>query len=133
MADPHLDLYSVFLILLSVGLGPELAPAVAAYIIIIPAAFVGALVALKQRPPDEGSKGALVYLTILTLWSIGITFGVSRVIQTHSGIDWRWLLFPVAFGISALGDRWLKAPEMLWGYLRRLYGAALATLPRGDK
>jgi hypothetical protein len=74
-----------------------------------------------------------VWVTVLTLWSVGITFGVSRVIQDHSGIDWRWLLFPVAFGISALGDRWLRAPELLWGYLRRLYGAALATLPRGDK
>ena len=84
-----------------------------------------------RRPPAEG--GALVYLAILTLWSIGITFGVSRVIQDHSGIDWRWLLFPVAFGISSLGDRWLKAPQMLWDYIRKLYSAAVATLPRGDR
>ena len=78
MDDPHLDPYSVFLILLSVGLGrfgPELAPAVAAYIIIIPAAFLGALVALKQRPPTQG---VLLIAAIVLMMQV--------IIDTHP--DW---------------------------------------------
>jgi hypothetical protein len=122
MQDPHLDLYSVASMLLALAVGPQFAPALAAYIIIALGALVGTLPALKQRDPSN-SASAIVFVLVLSAWSFGLTFGTSLVIQHYTGIGWQWFLFPVSFGISAMGDRWLQAPGLLWGLVLRAISA----------
>lgn len=103
MTDPRLDIFSVLSMLLALAVGPQFAPALAAYIIIFIGAMLGTLPALKARAPTDTSTSALVFVLVLTAWSFGVTFGVSVVIQQYSGIGWQWFLFPVSFGISADG------------------------------
>lgn len=129
MPDPHLDLYSVLLMLLVASVGPQVAPALAAYIIITVGALMGTLVALKMRAPDETpggalskASGALLFVFVLTAWSCGITFGASMLIQKWSGASWQWLLFPVAFGISSIGHRWLELPGLAWDLVKKGVG-----------
>lgn len=126
-ADPHLDLFSVASMLLALAVGPQIAPALAAYIIIFLGAVIGTLPALKMREPSEKPTSALLFVTVLTSWSVGLTFGVSMLAQQKFGIGWQWLLFPVSFGISAIGERWLEAPAIAWRLGKR---AVFAMLPK---
>lgn len=130
MQDPHLDLFSVFSMILAVSVGPQVAPALAAYIVIFLGAIVGTLPALKMREPSDKPTSAILFVTVLTVWSVGITFGASLLIQKHSGVGWQWLLFPVSFGISALGERWLEAPAIAWRFGKRAF---FAMLPKGGQ
>lgn len=128
--DPHLDLFSVFSMLLAVYVGPQYAPALAAYIIIIMGALLGTLPALKNRDPTEKPSGALLFCLGLVTWSCGITFAVSLLIQQYTGLGWKWLLFPVAFAISSFGDKWLQAPMLVWSWGKK---TLFAMLPKGNQ
>lgn len=130
MSDPKLDFFSVLSMLLAVSVGPQFAPALAAYIIILIGSMIGSLVALKMRPPTDKSTNALMFVIVLTAWSFGVTFGASLLIQQYSGIGWQWLLFPVSIGISSFGERWLQAPRMVWRILWDLIGKAA---PKGGQ
>lgn len=134
MTDPRLDIFSVLSMLLALAVGPQFAPALAAYIIIFIGAMLGTLPALKARAPTDTSTSALVFVLVLTAWSFGVTFGVSVVIQQYSGIGWQWFLFPVSFGISAIGERWMQAPGLVWGLFWNVVGKVVAArAPKGDQ
>jgi len=133
MADPRLDLFSVMSMLLALAVGPQFAPALAAYIIIFIGAMIGTLPALKAREPSDKQSSALIFVFVLTAWSFGLTFVVSVLIDRYSGIGWQWFLFPVSFGVSAIGDRWMQAPGMVWGLFWGAVGKVVpARAPKGE-
>jgi hypothetical protein len=100
----NLDPYTVVTALLGITLGPKYAPELAPLV-------VGTLPALKTR---VNTGGAVVFVLALTVWSCGMTGTIVMLASGYLDIPQQWLIFPVAVLCSAIGERWLSVPSLVF-------------------
>jgi len=117
--EPDLSPLSVVVALLTLFVGPQLAPALGAYSLILIAWFGGVLIGVWRLPPAP--RGMVAVFTVVTLIvTLGVTVPAADVLARHMPVlEAKGLLFPIAVLIPAVGHSWLDVAAWVWSLRRR--------------
>jgi hypothetical protein len=107
MAAPEIDLSPMAVALAVAGslVSPQLAYYVGAYAIIFIGWFGGLLFGLYRRAP-ESTMPVWAYSVCTLIASVGATVPASEALAKYIPFAYTALLFPVAFAIPAMPDKW---------------------------
>jgi len=117
MTTPNLDLVSIAAALAGAMLGPQMAPYVGAYTVILFAWVGGVLVGVYRRDPNSRMKTA-VFVAVTFVLTIGSTAAAASMLAAKVSAESTTLLFPIAFMIPAVGDDWIAVGKWLFSHLR---------------
>ncbi len=106
-APPNLDLVSIAAAIAGAALGPQLAPYIGAYSVILLAWVGGVIVGLYRRDQDS-RMGAAAFITVTFVMTIGLTAFIASVLAQRISAESTTLLFPIGFLIPAVGDSWIE-------------------------
>jgi hypothetical protein len=120
MSHPPLDPISVGIAVATLVVGAGSAQYAGPYLVIFIGALLGSMIALRRRDPGPRMHAAL-FVVILIVWSMSLTVPIAEGTAAAAGKDWKWLAFPVATGLAALGEDW----ERVGAKVKSLYFAAL--------
>lgn len=114
-SQPSVDPVSVLLVIFTMLLGPQFAPAATAYSIILVGSFVGIMIGVRRREPTS-RIGTLAYSIITLTTSIFMTVFVSQYIGPRlQSAQAEWLYFPVSMMTTAFGEVWMEKLQGLTG------------------
>jgi len=118
-SQPSVDPVSVLMVIFTMILGPQLAPAAAAYSMILLGAFVGLMIGVRRREPTS-RIGTLAYSVITLVTSLAMTVFISEFLSPHLPMaQTEWLYFPVSLATTAFGELWM---EKLQNFVGTLFG-----------
>jgi hypothetical protein len=118
---PDLTPLGVLVALLTMFVGPVLAPLLGAYSLIVVGWFGGVLIGIYRQPP--GSRiGILGFLLVSLIVTLGATVSAADVLSAYMPlIEAKALLFPIAVMIPAIGHSWVNIAQWCAGALRRRF------------
>lgn len=121
----EMDLISVIAAVLVVLIGPQFAPVLSAYAVIVMGWFVGLLIGLFRREP--GSRvSTLMFVVVSLIITLGVSVPAASAASEYlGGIEFKSLLMPVAFAIPAIGEDWGKFFVWVWGKVKPRAGRVL--------
>lgn len=101
-----IDPVAVAIAILTVILGPKLAPYVGTYIVIAAAGLTGAAFSLGRREPDA-KLGTWPFLIVMVAFSMLLTVGFTQL----AALLWpplgsSYMIAPVALVVGYIGDDW---------------------------
>lgn len=103
---PHIDIVTVVTALAALLFSQELAEMIGPYTVIVVGSILGGAIATGRRKKASGFwRGAGFLLAMVTL-ALLCTVPLSIAIANHSGVEYRWLLGPVAVLIAGIGPDW---------------------------
>ena len=118
---PDVTPLGVLVTLLTMFVGPVLAPLLGAYSLIVAGWFGGVLIGIYRRPP--GSRIAILgFLLVSLIVTLGATVSAADVLSAYMPlIEAKALLFPIAVLIPAIGHSWVNIARWCAGALRRRF------------
>lgn len=117
--EPDLSPLSVVVSLLTILVGPQLAPALGAYGLILVGWFGGVLIGVYRRPPDFRVNVA-VFMAVSLIVTLGVTVPAADALARYMPVfEAKGLIFPIAVAIPAVGHNWMDIAAWLWS-LRRM-------------
>lgn len=120
-SQPSVDPVSVLLVLFTMLLGPQFAPAATAYSIILMGSFVGIMIGVRRREPTS-RIGTLAYSIITLTTSVFMTVFVAQYLGPRlQSSQAEWLYFPVSMMTTAFGEVWMEKLQGLTGTIFGLF------------
>lgn len=117
--EPDLSPLSVVVALLTLFVGPQLAPALGAYSLILIAWFGGVLIGVYRLPPAPRGVVA-VFVIVSLIVTLGITVPAADLLARYMPLlDAKGLMFPIAVLIPAVGYSWLAVGAWVWSLRTR--------------
>lgn len=119
------DLIGVVVAVLALFIGPQVAPVLGAYAVIVIGWFAGTLIGLFRREP--GSRvGTLLFVVVSLIITLGVTVPAASFVASYLGsVEFKSLLFPIAVAIPAIGEDWGTFFVWAWGKVKPRAGRAL--------
>jgi hypothetical protein len=116
-ATPDLDPVSIAAAIVGSVIGPQLAPYIGAYSVILLAWVGGVIVGLYRRDPTSRMSAA-GFIAVTFVMTLGLTAVIASTLAARISAESTTLLFPVAFMIPAVGDSWADIVRWVAGRLR---------------
>lgn len=104
-ATPNLDPVSIAAAIAGSFLGPQLAPYIGAYSVVLLAWVGGVIVGLYRRDPASRMNAA-AFIAVTFVMTVGLTSFIASLLASKISAESTTFLFPVAFMIPAVGDSW---------------------------
>jgi len=116
-ASPDLDPVSIAAAIAGSFIGPQLAPYIGAYSVILVAWIGGVIIGLYRRDPASRMSAA-AFIAVTFVMTIGLTAFIASSLATKFSAESTTFLFPVALIIPAVGDSWIGVAQWVWGRFR---------------
>jgi hypothetical protein len=111
----NLDPVSIAGAIAGAFIGPQLAPYIGAYSVIVLAWIGGVIIGLYRRDPTSRMSAA-GFVTVTFVVTLCLTATAATILSRHLPADSTTLLAPVAIMIPAIGDSWIDIVK--WGVNR---------------
>ncbi len=118
---PDVSPLGVLVTLLTMFVGPALAPLLGAYSLIVAGWFGGVLIGIYRRPPGK-RIGVLGFVLVSLIVTLGATVSAADVLAAYMPlVEAKTLLFPIAVAIPAIGHSWVNIAHWCAGLVRRRF------------
>lgn len=120
-SQPSVDPVSLLMVVFTMILGPQFAPAATAYSIILMGSFVGLMIGVRRRAPTSRFS-TLAYSVVTLTTSLFMTVILAQFLSPHlepGHAD--WLYFPISMMTTAFGEVWMEKLQNLTGMLFGLF------------
>jgi hypothetical protein len=114
---PDLDPVSIAAAIAGSLLGPQLAPYIGAYFVVL-LAWVGGVIVGSYRRDPRSRMGLAAFVAVTFVMALGLTASIASLLASKMGVGSTVPLFLVAFAIPAVGDSWIDIAKWAAGRLR---------------
>ncbi len=122
MSTPPLDPITIGIAVASLVVGAGAAQYLGPYLVIGLGALLGSMIALRSAVDVPNGWRAMIFALVMIALSMSIAIPFAEGMAAVVGKDWKWLAFPVATGLAAMGERGWGA---LWEKVKKLWFTAL--------